>query len=296
LATKFSLPFAMALGKPKSMSTPVFMTTGRFLNTSAANPSAFVLLTCKFYICVFAKRSHKTPFNLDCMKKHLFSILIISSALNSFAQKDSLQNQILNYTDSTSQIIIKGRGLLAYKFVQGDYQKVREIKDYLFSKVQDKDYLVLYPLEYWYILYWTQQYDELLTSMALQDSVNRYPYRSYTPYDDRLFDKRISPPNDLLGEKLYRRSKDSILQLYSFIDNSSLKKEDKDFLKLRLQYITSVGDYNPGTRDSLNLSADNFLAWYPNSRYNPFIRKNIRYQFVPSKWDLVLNFLAVMPF
>jgi len=226
------------------------------------------------------------------MKKFLFLILIISSAFNSFAQRDSLQNQILNYTDSTLQIIIKGRGLLAQKFEEGDYQKVKEIKDFLLAKVKDKNYLVLSPFEYWYILYWTQQYDELLTSMTLQDSVNNYPYRSFPPFDDLRFDKKIPPPYDLLLEKLQKQSKDSILQLDSFIDNSSLKEETKDFLKLRLQYLASLGDYKPTTRDSLNLSADKFLESYPNSSYNAFIRKHIRYEFVPSKWGFVFEFFS----
>lgn len=224
------------------------------------------------------------------MKKHLFLILIISSAFNSFAQKDSLKNQILNYTDSTLQIIVKGRGLLVQKFEEGDYQKVAEIKDYLLTKVQDKNYLVLSPFEYWYILYWTQQYNELLTSMAIQDSIHDHP--NSIPHSDLVFDQKIFPANDLLLEKLHKRSKDSILQLDSFIDHSSLKEETKDFLKLRLQYLNSLGDYKPATTDLLNLAADKFLESYPNSSHNTFIRKHIRYQFVPSKWGFVFEFFS----
>ena len=86
------------------------------------------------------------------MKKLFFLILIISSAFHSFGQTDNLQNQILNYTDSTSEIIIKGRGLLADKFMEGDYQKVKEIKDFLMAKVPQEYYVVFNPLEYWTIL------------------------------------------------------------------------------------------------------------------------------------------------
>ena len=226
------------------------------------------------------------------MKKYLLSILIVSSAFNSFAQIDSLQSQILNYTDSTSQIIIKGRGLLSDKFEEGDYQKVREIKDFLLSKVQDKNYVVFYPYEYWYILYWTQQYNELLANMAFHDSTDYNRYNNLLPFDDLSFEKKVSPTNDLLMDKLYKRSKDSLLQLHSFIDHSSLKEEDKDFLKLRLQYITSMGNYKPATRDSLNLSADKFLESYPTSSYNKFIRKYIRYEFVHSKWGFAFEFFS----
>ena len=226
------------------------------------------------------------------MKKLLFLILISLSVFHSSAQTDSLQTQILNYTDSTSEIIIKGRGLLADKFMEGDYQKVKEIKEFLMAKVPQENYVVFNPLEYWTILYWTQQYDELLASMALQDSLNNSPNRRYQHFNDLRFEKKITPPKDLLGEKLVKRSTDSILQLYTFIDHSTLIREDKDFLKLRIQYITSMSNYTPGKTDSLNVTADQFLNSYPNSHYNQFIRQNIRYEFVPSKWAFVFEFFS----
>ena len=226
------------------------------------------------------------------MKKLLLLILTSLSVFHSAAQTDSLQTQILNYTDSTSEIIIKGRGLLSEKFIEGDYQKVKEIKDFLMAKVPLENYVVFNPLEYWTILYWTQQYNELLASMALQDSLNHYPNRRYQHFNDLRFEKKITPPNDLLGEKLNKRSTDSISQLYAFIDHSTLIPEDKDFLKLRLQYITGMSNNTPSRTDSLNSSAGQFLYLYPNSHYNPFIRQNIRYEFVPSKWAFVFEFFS----
>lgn len=226
------------------------------------------------------------------MKKSLILILITTFTIHSFAQTDSLRNQILNYTDTTAEIISKGRGLLSQKLMEGDYQKVREIKDYLIAKVPHEHYDVFNPLEYWYILYWTQEYDALLTSMLYMDSINNYPRRGFRYFDDLRFEKKITPPNDLLEEKLSKRSVDSILQLYSLINHSTLIEEDKDFLKLRLQYITTMGDYTPFTSDSLNLAADKFLNSYPNSHYNHFIRNNIRYELVPSKWGWAFEFFS----
>ena len=126
------------------------------------------------------------------MKKLLLLILTSLSVFHSAAQTDSLQTQILNYTDSTSEIIIKGRGLLSEKFMEGDYQKVKEIKDFLMAKVPLENYVVFNPLEYWTILYWTQQYNELLASMALQDSLNHYPNRRYQHFNDLRFEKKVT--------------------------------------------------------------------------------------------------------
>ncbi|MEO6893493.1 MAG: hypothetical protein ABI136_00590, partial [Ginsengibacter sp.] len=100
------------------------------------------------------------------MKKYFYLILLILSSFNLSAQKDNLQKQIMNYADTNVEIITKGRGLLAEKFKEGDYDKVKEIKDYLLKNIQNKNYVIFYPLEYWYILYWTQEYNDLLTSFS----------------------------------------------------------------------------------------------------------------------------------
>ncbi|HEY5391854.1 MAG TPA: hypothetical protein VIJ57_07060 [Hanamia sp.] len=224
--------------------------------------------------------------------KKLLLLICCFSALHSFAQKDSLQNQILNYSDSNVEIITKGRGLLAEKFMEGDYEKVREIRDYLLQKVQDKNYLIFYPLENWYILYWTQQYNELLKSISVTDSLNNQRFNRIGYDDDLRFDKKIQPAQDLLFSKLYERSKDSILQLDTFIDNSSLKDEDKDFLKLNLLYLIKAGSSRATARDSLNVSADKFLEEFPASKHVSFIRKYIRAEYVPSKWGFVFEFFS----
>ncbi len=201
-----------------------------------------------------------------------------------------MQNQILNYADSNAQIIAKGRGLLAKKFKEGDYEKVSEIKNYLLQKVQKQNYIIFYPLEYWYILYWTKQYNELLADFSKADSLNN-KRAGQTGYRNDLMLK-IQPPEDLLLKNLYDKSKDSIFELDSFVDNSSLQQEDKDFLKLRLQYLISAQKPAESSQDSLNMIANQFLKTYPNSHYATFVRKHVRYEFVPSKWGFVFEFFS----
>lgn len=77
-------------------------------------------------------------------------LLIFSNCL--YSQVDSIKSQILNYEDSKSAIISKGRKLLLDKFIEGDLMKVKEVKDYLIN-TEDENYIAFYPSEYWFILY-----------------------------------------------------------------------------------------------------------------------------------------------
>lgn len=226
------------------------------------------------------------------MKKFISLIVIISFAANAYSQKDSIQNEILNYTDSTAHIIQKGRGLLTEKFNEGDYEKVKEIKDYLLQHIHDNNYIIFYPAEYWYILYWTQEYNDLITSFSQVDVQSKLHFKENRFSSNALSSKKILPADDLLLNRLYERSKDSVLVLDARIDSSSLGQEYKDILKLRLQYLNSSRSRSAFTQDSLNAAATNFLKLYPNSSFAPFVRNNVRYEFVPSKWGFTFEFFS----
>ena len=86
-------------------------------------------------------------FNIIPMRTSVFFSLffLVFSAMQ--AQQDSLQQEILDYSNTTSQIISRGRSLLLDKFMERDLQKVSEVRDYLVNEVQNVDYLALYPSE-----------------------------------------------------------------------------------------------------------------------------------------------------
>ncbi|MDD4756584.1 MAG: hypothetical protein PHG29_10945, partial [Prolixibacteraceae bacterium] len=77
------------------------------------------------------------------LKKLKITLLLLTLSNCLFSQVDSIESQILNYEDSKSTIISKGRKLLLDKFVEEDLKKVREIKDYL-VKTEDENYIALY--------------------------------------------------------------------------------------------------------------------------------------------------------
>jgi hypothetical protein len=195
-----------------------------------------------------------------------------------FSQVDSTERQILNYDDSKSVIISKGRSLLLDKFLENDMDKVREIKNYLIEKGEDEDYIALYPTEYWFILYWTKEYEELSNSIIAFDSIKIESY--YT---------RIRPYQDLLNTKLKSKSIENVSIIINQIQSSDIPIEKKKFLQINFESLIMK---NETYQDTLNIQADNFLKTYPETEYQEFIKRQIKFKLVPKNWGLAFEFFS----
>lgn len=215
------------------------------------------------------------------MKKVLLLsvLLLISNTL--LSQIDSIQDAILKHSETKSILISKGRALLLDKFIEGDINEVKKIKDYLKDEVANKDYVAFYPAEHWTLLYWTKEYTELLNSITKYDSIKIIE-----------FNKKIKPQHDFLYMKIKNRSIDSLSILESNLQDSKLNDISKEFLTLNLKGLLSDSQSSTINQDTLNLLSDNFLNKYPNSEYEQFIRKYIRHKRVPSKWGFGYEFFS----
>ena len=200
------------------------------------------------------------------------------------AQMDSIQNEILLSANSKSMLISKGRMLLLDKFLAKDLVKVAELEGYLTNKLSNDDYMALYPSEQWFILYWTKDYERLITSVRQYDSI--YP----------LLNRKVQPASD----NLYMMLRDKTLKQRGFIisqiNGSQLPDQDKDFLVMHLNACLLNKGSNKGTKDitqdSLTYQADQFVSKYPKSEMIGFTRKYIRYKLVPSKWGFTVEFFS----
>ena len=209
----------------------------------------------------------------------LWILILVSNCL--YGQVDSIKSQILGYEDSKSSIISKGRNLLLDKFIEGDLNKVKEIKDYLI-KTEDSDYFALYPDEYWLILYWTKDYNELAEVIQQFDSLKNDSYRT-----------RIRPLNDMLYSKLNEKSLNNEIQLKKQLQDSELDAETKKVLSMNLDVLLLD---NKGktiyARDSINEQADIFLETYSQSKYEDFTKKYIRFKLVPRDWGFACELFS----
>lgn len=215
------------------------------------------------------------------MKKLIALSLLVLLSTIVIGQTDSLRKEILNYSNSKSSLIMNARSLLLDKFLEGKYEKVDEIKDYMMTELDDTDYIALYPAEFWLISYWTNDFQEILSSIHEFDSTKIASLYS-----------RIQPINDMLLQKLKDSSIKSKHNLDLSINNSEFGLEDKYFLLMHLNFLLNEKSNPDVNQDTLNIIADNYLSRYPNNLYTDFTRKYIRYKMIPSKWGFTAEFFS----
>ena len=191
------------------------------------------------------------------MKRHILLLaLLLVTAIPTFAQ---IENEILQ---SKKEKIAKGRAYLLEKFLDRDYDKVKETKDYLLT-LEDDNYVALTPFEKWHILQWTKEYDVLAENLRHADS-------SYFA----SFSNKVFPEKDDLMRKLYLRGVEDKHLLKYNLDEAQLAAEDNAFLTLFLDWL--VGSNDNIEQKNWNIEADKFLTDYPNSDYEWFVRHWIR--------------------
>ena len=213
------------------------------------------------------------------MKRHILLLaLLFATAFPSFAQ---IENEILQ---SKTEKIAKGRAYLLEKFLDRDYDKVKEIKDYLMT-LEDDNYVALRPAELWRILSWTKEFDELTTLLRRSDSAYMKANAEYGYFDER-FGTKVFPGWDGLGTQLQRRSAEDKHLLQFGLQEADLTPEDKAFLTMFLDWLFVKNTYliKDENQTRLNEMANRFLSDYPNSDYEWFVRNLIRKQYVENDW------------
>ncbi|MFW5820873.1 MAG: hypothetical protein ACOCWA_06260, partial [Bacteroidota bacterium] len=206
-----------------------------------------------------------------------FLFLLLSE---SFAQQDSLREEIINYTNKKEKMISNGRRLMLDSFLEGDILKMKEVKDYLVS-LENENYAVFHPFEYWMVLYWTQDFPELLEDIRDFDSTSIIAYQH-----------KLKPSKDMLSDKLMEQTVYSFDQILRFIKSTELSAQKRDILMLHSRFMVA-SENNPFiNQDTLNYYADLFLEDYPGSPYEEFVRHYIRYKYYPSDWGFGFEFLS----
>ena len=208
-------------------------------------------------------------------RKILLLILLFATAFPAFAQiEDEIQQ-------SKTEKISKGRAYLLEKFLDRDYDKVKEIKDYLMT-LEDDYYIALWPSELYHILQWTKEYGELTSLLRSMDSA----YFSIPDYTK----KKVLPEYDDLYKQLYLRGLEDKHLLQFGLQEADLTSEDRAFLTMFLDWLFVEKHYlvrdtqNDENQRRVNEMATQFLSNYPNSDYEYFVRHAIRKQYVENDW------------
>ena len=115
-------------------------------------------------------------------------------------------------------------------FVKSDLFKAKEVKDLLLKENDGNVYNTFYPIEYIYILYWTEEYNELLDFIKQVDF--RHPVSSSV---------RILAQTDNMFSTLFQKTAENKDLLLVFIEESDVSEMDKEFLVLQLEDILRAG-------------------------------------------------------
>lgn len=211
------------------------------------------------------------------MRWILFFFLFYLSPFSLLGQTDNLKNEIQHHSDTKDATISKARIMIIENIVKGDKKKVNEILDYLKDTVEDNQSRAFYQIEKYLLYYWFEKFDFVI-KYALDDSINtRYVYSHFYLYKDTLMSK--------LENELWK----SRSQIKIKIQSSDLTNTEKDFLILNINYLLNRSVYrkvyNTITQDTLNKLADDFLISHPNSQFENYVRKNIRYVYFASNWS-----------
>ncbi|MBR7024207.1 MAG: hypothetical protein IKI09_12190 [Bacteroidales bacterium] len=199
------------------------------------------------------------------MKRTILTLtLLLATAFPAFAQVEEEIQQ------SKTERIAKGRAYLLERFFDRDYDKVMEAKDYLLT-LEDDNYAVFAPAEYWHVLLWTKEFDELTSSMRAFDSTQFVAYKN-----------KVKPQRDQLSEQVSRRSIEDEHLLRFNLQEAQLPAEDFDFLSLFLDW--DLKPYSPENQKQWNEKSDKFLEEFPNSDYEWFVRHLIRVKMETEKW------------
>lgn len=243
----------------------------------------------------------------------LLASIFVICCHNTQAQNDSILNEILEYRIPSYEVISKGRLMMVDRIAKGDKQKTREVYDYVRANV-DSHYLAFYAHEQLFLNYWLGNYDEILETIPVIDTIipnehSHYYYRHSYPIPESLdgSDPKINPQPDVLVNEIIKklkRDKDAVAQE---IDYSSLGDMEKSLLKLYLKYSLFQYDfeneslewyghhYNRWNSDTivkgaLNDEANLFIDSFPNSQYKNFVRRYIRFEYAKIKTGIGFEF------
>lgn len=198
--------------------------------------------------------------------------------MNGYAQNET---DIVNPAYTKSDEISHSRRVLLDKFLEKNRIGIILEMDKLML-LDDRDYQTLYPIEFWLLSYWLQDFNAILSSVRERKTDSLYNKRDVV---------KIPPQRDYLTIKLLERSGEEKDQIIKRTKEADLSNEEKDFLLLHLDYLLNNTGQD-SVQEKLNQMADDFLTRYPESDYASFAKTYIRIRYTVSDDGYALSFFS----
>lgn len=208
-------------------------------------------------------------------KRSVLVLICYAILVNGFSQVSNRKEE-----STKSMDISRSRTILLDKFIENNKLATMLEVDRLMM-YDNEDYIALYPIEFWLLSYWLNDYEAILSSNRLIGS------------EEQTIEKqtvRIPPQRDYLAPKLIEKltaEKDSLI---GRVKSAKVTGEEKAFLLMTLESLLPSAGSEQAAQDTLNSLADQFLAQYPHSEYAEFTRKYIRVKYTASKSGMGYTF------
>lgn len=201
------------------------------------------------------------------MKRGIILIILLLIAVMGSGQNNSLKDQILQYDNSTSELISKARRILIDNIIVGEANEIKTWKNYLIDSLESKEYISLYKQEKDLLSFWTDEYDYIISELK------NYPFSISSDIE-----YKIHPLPDNLYRLLLSKTAENVNAFQYRINTSSYTKEEKDIVYLFLMvHLRRFRELNI-TQDSLNTLSNKFIKEFPSSEYERFVKEFVRYE------------------
>lgn len=213
-----------------------------------------------------------------CMRKMILLCLFTALFSNIRGQDD---RYIPNPDRTKSEEITQTRTRLLDRFLEKNRIGIILERDKLLT-LDDQDYLTLYPVEFWLISYWLEDYGAVL-STVIGDEADSSSHQTF----------KIPPGRDYLMLKLMEKSNEEKAEILRGINISDdLSSEEKAFLSLHFSFLLDRDGGDGAENEKFNQLSDAFLERYPDSKYAGFIRQHIRVRYAVAKDALIISLFS----
>jgi len=186
------------------------------------------------------------------MKKILTLVIIVLSTLINTANAQ-IEAEIKSFVDSTEFFINNGRKLIAKSIENKDYNKVKEVYDYLIAKTQDSKYSAFYVSEDLYINLLLKDWEKV--SQTAKD---------YKDYSGKVYYKDMFNIINLLWQDV----RENIDDVRNNLSQTILPPEDKEILEI---FTLLLKNEKANLEYSKRLKVYNKI--YPKNDYHAFIKE-----------------------
>ncbi len=212
----------------------------------------------------------------------LLVALLLLVALPTYSQQD-IRNEIINLPESDFNFVNKARRLLGTYIKDGNMVEATKVKDALLDEYHGELSEAFYNVEYIHLLYALGEYDVLLNFMEIIDF-----------YKEVSSNVSTSAQTDKLRALLFENTiaYNDVMEID--IKGTIESEMEKDFLLLLLHNISDPS--RRGTPewdihlDETNKLSNEYLAKYPQSPYDEFVRKHIRFEHREADWGFYWDF------